>query len=158
MIWLGVADRRQSLSVEIGENVVVEIFAGPTGVRDGGRFRWHDRNVGPVISSLFDFLGCPAMFGTGVLDFLARCRHGRPHADPVFEEFDFIAGESSAWWHFEARIVVSNRLDEQAGIRITRNDRGPAITTDQQLHPCVDSQSGVDSASVVAVAIHATAE
>ena len=152
------SDWSETAAIEVREHESVDFVQRPVRVRDFRKRGPLHRPIGPVVPAGFDVVLGPAVFIAGI-DVHDGCRrHRRASEHPLLEQGDLIIGEPSARGHLESGIVVADRLDQEARIGVTGNDRRSGVAADEQLGVGVESEACANSTSLIAVAVEASTE
>ena len=116
---IGVGDRLQTGSFQLGEDESVDCGGWPTRCIDVRNRRRGDRAERPELLARFD-----VDLAFDDFDWAALARIGGTHLNPLHEVGDDFVGELSFRRHFET-VFMPQRLDQQTVIRLSRNDRRP---------------------------------
>ena len=110
--------------LELGEHEGIHGIEPPIARGDRGFDRFHDGTVGPL----------PARGGVVDLPFADAARDGlvarigSTHRHPLLEHGDLLRRHLRLRRHLEILVAVADRMDQQAGVGISRDDGRPAVS------------------------------
>ena len=133
--------RRETLGNELGENEGVNrIFDFRFRILDFRHTRLHDRPIRPMLPGLLHVGGVHCLRAGGF-----RARIGRAHADPFHEVGDEVVGKLLvARWHREIAVGIADGFDEQAFVRLARNDGRAGVAALEPAIACVEREAALD--------------
>ena len=151
----GVARRRKTLSLRGGLDEPVDIGLRPLAVHLWQRGKTNRLKTPPLLTALTS--GFPrGGLGDVRLAGLIGSRVGSAHHDPCFEITDHQRGQfRTILGHFKFLVLVADRPEQQALIRLAGDDHRSAITALDQAAPPIQRQAalGLVAAVVALVAM-----
>ena len=137
---VGGLSRREPLRFQPGEEKRIDRIARPAAVLDGRESRCMDRLPRPVVA-----LALLEIEGSERGRLLGRALGG-PRSAPLHpggEIGDRLGGQLPAWRHPQVDILIADRLDQPALLRLPRHHRGPTVAALEQPGPAIELETAL---------------